>query len=224
MALVQLQTLRQRARRRADMENSTFVSDAELNQWINASADELYDLLVSKLGDDYFTTLAAFVTAAGVETVALPAGMLKLLGVELQSGSDWVTLRRYMQTERNAYRSAMAFAGTQPRYRLEGANIRFLPVPSGVLNGRFVYVPARTQLVADADTFDGINGWEEYIVVDAARKCLDKEEGDTSGLQQEKLGLIARIEMAAANRDAGEPNRVTDTDWPRYGDDPLEVW
>jgi hypothetical protein len=224
MAAVTLATLRTRARQRADMANTAFVSDSELTTLVNESADELHDLLVSKLGDDYFTKVGAFSTVANVETVSLPVDFLKLLGVELQSGSDWVTLRRYMQTERNSFRSALVFPGNWPRYRLEAGLVRFLPAPAGVLNGRFIYIPSRTQLSADGDTFEGFNGWETYIVVDVARKCLEKEESDASHLVAEKAAVMARIEVAAANRDAGEPQKLVDTDGPRYGDDPLEVW
>lgn len=57
---------------------------------------------------------------------------------------------------------------------------------------------------------DGVNGWEEYIVVDAAMKCLQKEESDVSVLMAEKSALKQRIEAMASNRDAGKPERITD--------------
>jgi hypothetical protein len=58
---------------------------------------------------------------------------------------------------------------------------------------------------------DGFNGWEEYIIVDAARKIVRKEEGDTADLERDKAGLLIRIESEAANRDIGQPQSAADT-------------
>jgi hypothetical protein len=65
-------------------------------------------------------------------------------------------------------------------------------------------------LVLDADTFDGISGWEEYIVVDAAIKMLNKEESDVGVLSKEKDRLVLRITAASANRDIAEPEPIAD--------------
>jgi len=65
-------------------------------------------------------------------------------------------------------------------------------------------------------TADGVSGWTEYIIVDAAIKCMQKEESDTSVLMAQKQALIARIEAAAANRDAGNPAVVSDSQWSDF--------
>lgn len=60
------------------------------------------------------------------------------------------------------------------------------------------------------DSLDGRNGWEEWVVVDAAIKLLAKEESDTSQLERESARLWARIMAALQNRDAGQGKRITD--------------
>lgn len=50
--------LRAAIRQSCDMENSQFVSDAELNTRIEVSTRELYDLLVARYGDEYFAQIA----------------------------------------------------------------------------------------------------------------------------------------------------------------------
>ena len=67
------------------------------------------------------------------------------------------------------------------------------------------------KLVQDNQIVDGVSGWEEYIIVDAARKILLKEESDTSFLLAEKQALLTRIESAAENRNASDPERVSDS-------------
>ncbi len=62
----------------------------------------------------------------------------------------------------------------------------------------------------DAVTFDGIAGWEEYVVVDAAIKAGIKQENDVSELRVEKLEMNAEIESMAEGRDAGQAHHVSD--------------
>jgi hypothetical protein len=58
---------------------------------------------------------------------------------------------------------------------------------------------------------DGFNGWDEYIIVDAARKILRKEEADTAEIEQDLQRLLNRIEAEAANVDVGQPQSAADT-------------
>lgn len=62
----------------------------------------------------------------------------------------------------------------------------------------------------DATTLDGIAGWEEYIVVDAAIKAQIKQEGDFSPLGAQKADMKARIESMAEGRDVGQAMHVSD--------------
>jgi len=66
------------------------------------------------------------------------------------------------------------------------------------------------QFWTDAVTIDGISGWEEYVIVDAAIKAMVKQEQDVSELRIQKAMLIARIEGMAEGRDAGQAHHVSD--------------
>lgn len=224
-----LAEIRTQARQRADMVASQFVTDAELNGWINSSVAELYDLLVQKYGDDYFVELYTFTTAGNVDRYALPADFYKLLGVDLfQTGSSAdqgaITLRPFTFAERNRYSTAnsQTWLGlTNLRYRLSGSTLWLTPTPQGEQTLRLWYVPRVVPLVNDSDVADGVSGWLEYVVVDVAIKMLQKEESDVSILLAQKGALIQRIESAAENRDAGNPATVADVQgtsgaWP-YG-------
>jgi hypothetical protein len=66
---------------------------------------------------------------------------------------------------------------------------------------------------------DGVSGWLEYVITDAAIKAMQKEESDVSVLMAQKAALVARIIAAAENRDAGNPATVADVQftsgaWP----------
>lgn len=213
MALVQLQTLRTRVRQACDMENSPFVSDAELTTYVNESADELYDLLVAAY-EDYFTTSSTFTTVSGTETVTLPSDFYKLIGVDIQvDGVNWKSLLPFNVKERNTFRNAPTVllpSVFDTRYWLKAGVLHLLPVPTSALAGKLWYVPQRTQLVNNTDAFDGVNGWEAYIVQDCAAKCAAKEEGDPSPYIAQRARIEERIRRLSSHRDAGAVLTVTD--------------
>lgn len=208
MASVTLSELRSRVRARADQENSSFVTDARLNAFINTAADELHGKLSDKFGENYSLSQSTFSTVAGTDTVALPTDFFRLLSVELQSGGRWVPLRRFSVANRSKSTAANGIGAIE--YALRGSSIWLAPAPSGVFSGQLFYIPLRTQLALDADALTGFNGWEEYVVVRAAIMCLDKEESDTSALRADLAMLDARIESEAQRRDAGQPASVVD--------------
>jgi len=58
--------------------------------------------------------------------------------------------------------------------------------------------------------FDFYSGWDEYVIIDSAIKMLLKEEADVTALLLQKNQLRERIITESQNRDAGEPQTVTD--------------
>lgn len=212
MATVTLTKLRLRARERADMVNSSFVTDTadSLDNWINRGLEILHQKLVDAYGEEYRESTSSF-TVSG-ETVALPADFFKLISVELLLGSRYVDLKKYQRSEASAYRAASASGLGRPRYRLAGSNLRLLPQPATGTTGRLYYAPVATRLVNAGDTSDMPNGWEEYAAVYAAIQCLAKEESDPSMQMRELARMDAELEAIKMERDMAHPNQVTDVE------------
>lgn len=203
--------LRTRVRQRADMENSSFVSDSELNGYINESYKELYDLLIES-GEDYFITSTTFTITSG-NTQALPATFYKLKGVDdLTDPNSPATVGDLPFAERNMYNEpffeVLPQYGSNVRYRVMGSNLAFYPITRAQKTYRLWYVPTVTIMTSDSDTCDGIQGWNEYVVVDAAIKCRIKEESSTTELNQAKVRLVSRIQSMKRDRDQSAPEKV----------------
>lgn len=211
--MITLAELKTQARQRSDMENSEFVSDSELTAYINSSLAELHDLLIASYCDDYMMIEHIF-TSDGSLAYDLPDDFYKLRGVDVRRGNgQWATVKRYNFNRRNEQQNAYAWnllGLPYIEYRLVGRQIRFNRTPDNALSFRIWYHPKLTKLVVDADSYDDINGFAEYVVVDAAIKMMQKEESDVSVLAAQKEGLRQRIIAMAANRDANEPASVTD--------------
>lgn len=224
--LVTLSDIRTQAQQHADMENSDFVSDSEWLFYINQAYAELYDILVSKF-EDYYTDSYSYTVPSGEYTIPLPSDFYKLRRLDYSTGSgddEWYTVLKYNFTEGNwkNNRVLTTWSNRIPiEYRLIKNTIKLLPEQSSNGNYRLWYVPSFTRLADDSDTVDGVNGWEDYIIIKAAIYALTKEETDTTVLQAALAQLRERIENMSQNRDAGLPEKITDISRLRFDSDRL---
>lgn len=225
--------LRRAILERADRVNTQFVTVPELNRFINLACDELYDLITAAYDDYNLTTspfyfltngnqssyplpdgVTPFQNAAG-DTV-VPPPIYKLAGIDLgltTSANSFVTVTKFNFIDRNRYvfpNTASTIYGVfGMQYRFIGNAIRFIPQPSANQPIGVWYVPRRAQLLRDTDTTDGFNGWNNYVIVRAAKYILDKEESNTDKLDAELLYLKGRIEEMTPNRDEGQADTIS---------------
>ena len=205
--------LRDESRQRADMEDTNFVSDAELTGYINASGAELYDILVTTYSDYYLTSTTSAITTGN--SITVPTDFYKLRGVDFQlTSTDWITLTK----NRDILRSTRGEPTRQ--YRLQGSTIVIEPSAQAAGTYKIWYVPVFTALVDNTDTLDSVNFWHEYVVIDAAIKMGIKEETDVQALMIQKAGIMKRITDAAVERDIGEPERISDSSQMHFDDFP----
>jgi hypothetical protein len=204
---VTLSDMIERARVRADMNNSEFLTTAMWTDFINQSARELYDLLVAT-DQDYYTIDYSLVVDGTTNEYNLPSDFYKLKGVDYKVDGDdrWQPMPRYNFMDRNRWNQV---SNLQLWYRDIRGKIRFSPKPAAQTM-RIWYIPCLAPLVNGTDTFDGINGWEDYVEVRAAIFALVKEESDPSALMLILTALKERIQAMAASRDQGQSEQVTD--------------
>jgi hypothetical protein len=218
---------------RADKLNSQYLTIDEWNSNINQSMYELYDILVTKFGDDYFLAPPIQINLTGLQSYPLPDGSLyggapalyKLNGVDANiSGAvtgpnaGWIPLSRFNWSDRDKYTTWPGQAGAlnniyQISYRQMGNNLFIIPTNQNMLI-QIWYVPVMTQLLLDTDMLSfSISGWVEYIINDVAMKAMVKEESfeKWTALQNKNNIILERIETTAANRDVGQPNSVSNT-------------
>lgn len=197
-----LATLTLRAQQESDQVNSGFLSASEWTTNINKSLTEIYGLTATVYGADYYyqtpNTGYLFTTDGVSEYFNLPADFFKLLGIDVLYGAanQWVGLKPFAFADRTKFSAINS------------------PIPAAGQQLRVFYIPRVTPLVAAGDAIPdalSMNGWDEYIVVDAAMKALAKEESDVSVMGGRKQALIERINAEAENRDAGMTANIVDT-------------
>lgn len=221
-----LAEIKTQCRQRADMENSEFVSDSELLTYINNSIAELHDLLIGAYNEDYYMLEYEFTSAPDTRKYDLPEGFYKLRGVDIRiNGDSWSTVKRFNFNRRNDDEDGFTvrrFLTPYLTYRLIGNQILLSRVPDASSEFRLWYYPNAQRLVDDADVYNDFNGYIEYVIIDVAIKMMQKEESDVRVLAAQKQAMKERIEEMAKNRDANEPDSVTDiysenVDYFRFG-------
>lgn len=198
---------------RADNQAAT---DPEITELINESIAELYDMLANAFGDEYFETETSLSTVANNDSISLSAvtDFYKVTGVWwLISGGQYARISQYMPANSQTIIPSSGWNyDASIYYRLRVNSLRFVPTPLAVHTVKLKYIPWSTRLVNAGDTFDGYNGWEEYPIVDAAIKLLEREGNmdDAQLLMARKQSMAQRI-AEMADRDQTEPARVQDT-------------
>lgn len=229
---INLGYIRYLAQLRADKLNSEYLTTDEWNSNINQAIYELYDLLVSKFGDDYFMAPPLQFSLSGVQSYALPNGsnysnapaLYKLSGVDANisqpatqgPNQGWIPVPRANWSDRDRWTlwpgvPAGLNNAFQLSYRVMGNSIYFFPANVNQ-TVQLWYVPVMTQLLQDTDMLSfSISGWSEYVIVKAAMLAMSKEESNEKYeiLQTQLNTQIDRIETQAANRDVGQPNTVS---------------
>lgn len=92
------------------------------------------------------------------------------------------------------------------------ANTSFVASNAPTISGASTLIRAWN----DSTTIDGVSGWEEYIVLDAALKAMGKEEDEDSQMWQSKMAMHQRLIDMSQNRDAGNPATVADVQWSDF--------
>lgn len=213
MKTVTVRELKDRIRKRTDQENSAFIDDDELLEYINSAYAEYYGLITT-IYEQYNVHSSDFTTVADATTYNLPSNFFKLLGVDYQADTDQVTeLERFQFAERNK-QAKTPFDGyrqTNVKYDILGDAIVFLPVPNAGKKIRLWYIPVAPKLLKDTQLIDGINGYEEMIICEVAMRIMNKQEQDAGPFVAAKQAVMRRIKDEAPNRDAGRAPRVGDT-------------
>jgi hypothetical protein len=224
-----LGTIIEQIRNRCDLNNSEFITNDEITNYVNFSLGELYGLLVNSFGGDYFATSVVKNIAANGTALStnLPNDLYKVLGIDLQispsPSTNRITLQPYNFNERNrANSSNMSGYATQYctnyRYRLFNQTLQIQPPAAGALELLVWYVPVAPQFDTTdpldlAQTFENnsnLNNWLEYVIVDVSIKCKAKEETDPALFVRAKALLTERIRNESQNRDIGSPPVVSD--------------
>jgi hypothetical protein len=170
--------------------NDTHVTDVELYRALTAGVADTWDTLLSMGIGTEGVKKVTFTATAGTSEYALativPAGDFFQVSRLVTEDPDGRLrpISRINPSEQYAYRAPQA-----------GATMRLY------------YFPTAPTFTTGAETFDGINGWEEHAIMCAACYVKAKKEDDTGPFRARKRELELRMAVMA-NRLRDEPPRI----------------
>jgi len=183
----------------------------EVLRYVNQGGAALYDLLIEARGRAYYAVKPAstITTTASTSRYTLPTAFYRLSSVRV-GGAGGYTLSPFTPQDEPWLRDPGATAPKPTHYEIQPGYIELLPLHSAGESVVVDYVPYFTDLADSSNTFDGINGWEEYVVDFAARCMLIKEDELqlVGKIEQDMAKLEMRISKLAPGRDAFRAERV----------------
>lgn len=212
-------------RSRTNMETSTFVTDAEVTEFINQALSELWVHLSQNGGQPFYQNRSVIAVTPTATLYALPADFGQLQGVE-GTISGWTgRIEPFMPAERAGMtNNGSAWMTYSPvKYRLQGGYIEFLPAVN-TFSATVLYTPACPRLVNLSDTFDGFDGYEVAAIYGACATVQAKEDTDFTFYANERDRIYRTIDSMAAQRDMSAPERVQDVRGDLGIDGPCGWW
>lgn len=208
-------TLVTRCKRRADQENSSFVSDAEWKTLISEKYGELYGV-VCDTGSRYFET-SSTITATGATSYAEPTDHRSTIGMDRLSGTTRVPVFGPIEpSERHLYSGQ---TGDARYFTHVDDQIYLHPNPSSGTY-YYLYIPQSPDLsaYADADLIDVCDGsGESFLIWGVAAIALAKAESNASLALQQEQKFRDELNAWAVRRMMSEPRRRTLDGWVEPG-------
>jgi hypothetical protein len=183
---------------------------------IGLSSMDLQDqMLKAGLTHLFVEDAPVITTSNGTSTYVVTGGYYQVLSVRFTpSTGRSIPLTSFMEGERaDLLDTTVPRTGYPTHYMLTGyGSIELLPTPAGAYTVNIRRIPPQPPLVADEDTLDGLNGFEEWIVCDVVRKLAASEKDTTlvSLMDATCARQEARIATMARMRDRASNKRVVD--------------
>lgn len=211
-------------------------TDRQIVRALNQSVQALR-LMISEYSPYYLTSTT---TASASATVSLASitDIVAIYGVDIAVSGETRELFPFQFSERNKYESSVVSeTGIPTSYRYSGGSLLIRPTPDASYTFTIWYLPTGTDMTAtyNADdsiattssSFDGIAGWEDWIVYDTAMRISTRDAGVNDNF--EVLGAeLARIQQRIVNdakkRTRDKPVRRVDTRGRRIGLEVVNRW
>lgn len=188
----QLSDLQSDVYKRIDLEGVTaYITPARVTELICQGWARLYGR-VCRSGSGFFLKGPETLTLTAAQRYAtLPADFYMLRRIDFQVDSSlWRTMDPMNFEEETTFDDGSAtgwngsWPNVGPRFYVQGADgssdtstrLVFSTAPAAADAARIYYYPIARRLVNPTDTYDGINGWEKYVIDYAAAEIAEQEE------------------------------------------------
>lgn len=228
------QQLIDRAKAAADMHDN-FVTEAQLLDWVSVEHQALSALLARQ--GMVQTMQSVSITFSGALGPQDMNPTIAILGVYEEQNGRHRRLRQnnVIDGRRQTPSVTSPVIGPATEYMIyfDGVDVKieFYPNPA---SGTYTiyFVPLPDPIDAVSDTVFYTQGFEEWIVLGVAARCLAKEEGDTTLIERRRRIVEQHVEEAAWTKNIGQAPTIRNVDrvergWSpgsKYWPPPVSEW
>lgn len=186
MRTVTLAQLRLDVQNQADIAGLTARHGATLltriiNQEIQHFREDL-----SGEGSRHFLTVATGTMLQGatsgfpfreINAQSLASGIVRVYGLDVKTqGGEWKRLEHTTFEDRANYGGPTSTGEPQVWAEYQTTKLAVLPPPDRNYDFILWYLPVLNDLAADSDTFDGVAGWEDYVMWSAVARLVIRDQ------------------------------------------------
>ena len=163
---------------------SSRYTTGQLNRWINQAIQRFREKL-SNEGVQHYLTHATGSLTAGVTSpfqfgtldlsAASPA-IVRVYGLDVTINSETRTLLHVPFTARSDFGGPTNTGEPLAWANYQTAKLAIFPAPDSTYTYVCWYLPVLADLSSDNDTFDGVAGWEEFIVWEVVCRIITKDQ------------------------------------------------
>ena len=188
MRTVTLAQLRLDVQNQADIAGLTQRHGATLlNRLINQSVQRFRERLSGE-GSRHFLTVATGTMQSGptsgfpfhsLDVGAVASGIVRVFGLDVQNSSGG-----WRRLEHTTFEDRARFGGGSPSSvgtpsvwaEYQTTKLAVMPPPDRSTNYNCWYLPVLNDMQSDSATFDGVAGWEDYVVYDVSVRIMTRDQ------------------------------------------------
>jgi len=219
-----LSTIRDSARSKADEEATGFIDNTELDRFINQGLVYMYNYLVQQYQDHFIVPgtvgNGGLISAvSGQQEYSLPSTLLKLVKIERRNANEtndnnWRKLPRLNigNDQINDFYPVREGRDQGYGYFIAGTKFYLRPVPESAFDMRLWFIPRVTALVLTTDVPELPEEYHELISEYACMQILRKSG---EGIYKESLDLFngeLKMMIDSSIHRSFEPEQMTITD------------
>jgi hypothetical protein len=169
----------------ADLVGATVRHDSTiLNRLINQSIQGFREAISNEGNQHYLVSSSGTLTAGAtsphsflsLDLSAISPSIVRTFGFDVTVDGVVHTLDHRPFTERNIWGGPTTTGIPRNWAHYQTAKLAIQPAPNAAYPYTIWYLPVLADLSADGDTFDGVSGWEEWIVWDVVCKLLIRDQ------------------------------------------------
>lgn len=195
-------------RQRFEFPDTTRITSDEMQGYILTSIKHFHDLVIESNEEAVLGSSQITIYSASGEYV-LPDHFYKVRAIDIEEAGQKYDMERFQWNERNNFQTT-ASSPLNTRYSITNNVLYLRPIPAYTGTITVWYIPTAEYYFANGkNSYNFINGWEEWVLLDVGIKCYLKEDFDIQALLTLREMQEKRL-ASSSNRDRNIPKQMID--------------